>query len=139
MPPLIIVGEPAYLLAMRSLDHEKLHVYQLALDFLALADQLLAAMPRGHAYLVDQLYRAATSICLNIAEGASEFSPADKSRFYRMSRRSAAECAAILDVVDRLQLVSPDRLAPGRDLLVQIVAMLTVMVRRRREPANART
>jgi four helix bundle protein len=124
---------------MRSLDHEKLHVYQFALDFLALADQLIADMPRGHAYLVDQLYRAAASICLNIAEGAGEFSPPDKARFYRMARRSSSECAAILDVIGRLRLASPDRLAPGRALLVQIVAMLTAMVRRRTEPASAGT
>jgi four helix bundle protein len=116
---------------MRPLDHEKLHVYQMALDFLALADALIAALPRGHAYLTDQLYRAAASICLNIAEGAGEFSPPDKARFYRIARRSATECAAILDVCARLRLVSPEQSATARELLVQVVAMLTAMARRR--------
>jgi four helix bundle protein len=122
---------------MRTLDHEKLHVYQVALDFLALSDGLISAMPRGHAYLADQLYRASSSVCLNIAEGAGEFSPLDKSRFYRMARRSASECGAILDVVGRLRLAPPDQIAPGRDLLIQIVAMLTAMVRRRTERVGA--
>ena len=122
---------------MRRLDRERLHVYQLALDFLSLADALIATLPRGHAYLIDQFYRAAASICLNIAEGAGEFSSRDKARFYRMARRSATECAAILDVCRRLRLTSPEHTAAGRELLVQIVAMLTAMARRRTELARA--
>ena len=122
---------------MGALDHEQLHVYQMALDFLVLSDSLIGSMPRGHAYLADQLYRAAASVCLNIAEGAGEFSPSDKARFYRMARRSATECAAILDVFGRLRLAAPDQLSPGREMLVQVVAMLTAMVRRRTEPVGA--
>jgi four helix bundle protein len=47
---------------------------------------------------------------LNIAEGAGEFSPSEKARFYRMARRSATECAAILHVCRRLALVEETRL-----------------------------
>ncbi|MGH7788564.1 MAG: four helix bundle protein [Candidatus Binatia bacterium] len=115
---------------MRSFDHERLIVYRSALDFLALAEQVVGAMPRGRAYLADQLYRAAASICLDIAEGAGEFSAADKARFYRMARRSATECAAILDVCARIQIAVPEPLAAGRELLLQIVAMLTTLARR---------
>jgi len=122
---------------MRQLDHERLRVYHVSLEFLSCADLLIAALPRGHANLADQLYRAASSISLNIAEGAGEFSPPDKARFYRMARRSAAECAAILDICERLAVANADQLAPGRDLLVQLVAMLTTMARRRTEPRGA--
>ena len=66
---------------------------------------------------------------LNIAEGAGEFSPGDKARFYRMGRRSATECAAVLDVCQRLDLVAQDRYSAGRGLLLRIVAMLVGMVR----------
>ena len=116
---------------MRSLDHEKLHVYAKALDFLAHADALIAAMPSGHSHLADQLYRAASSICLEVAEGAGEFSIPEKARFYRMARRSATECAAILDVSARLRLSSAEQRATGRALLIEVVAMLTTMARRR--------
>jgi len=34
-------------------------------------------------------------------------------------------------------LARPDQIAPGRDLLIQIVAMLTAMVRRRTERVGA--
>jgi four helix bundle protein len=83
---------------MNSFDHEKLDVYQVALEFVATAGEILESFPPGRHDLVDQLNRASTSIVLNIAEGAGEFSRAEKVRFYRMAKRSATECAAALDV-----------------------------------------
>jgi four helix bundle protein len=49
---------------MNELDHEQLDVY------VAWADEVVERLPRGRAYLADQLQRAATSIALSIAEGA---------------------------------------------------------------------
>jgi four helix bundle protein len=72
--------------------------------------------------------RAATSMPLNIAEGAGEFSAKDKARFYRIARRSATECAAALDVCLRMGLVRDADIQPGRELLRRIVAMLTKLV-----------
>jgi four helix bundle protein len=113
-----------------SFDHEKLDVYKLAIDFLALADDIVERLPRGRAVLADQLQRASISIPLNVAEGAGEFSPKDKKRFYRMALRSATECAAILDVCRRLNLAEEALLASGRDHLLRIVSMLTRLARR---------
>lgn len=111
-------------------DHDKLDVYRVAIDFVALADDVVEQMPRGRAYLADQLQRAATSIPLNIAEGAGEYSPAEKARFYRMAKRSATECAAILDVGRRLGILADDQYGPGRELLFRTVSMLVAMARR---------
>ena len=69
------------------------------------------------------------SIVLNIAEGAGEYSGCEKSRFYRMARRSATECAGILDICQRLKLIESTRYERGRQLLLRIVAMLTRMVK----------
>jgi len=114
---------------MNEFDHEKLDVYVAAIDFVALADQIVEHLPRGRAYLADQMQRAATSIPLNIAEGAGEFSPSEKARFYRMAKRSATESAAIVHVCQRLGLVEQPRYKAGRELLLRIVAMLVKMVR----------
>ena len=84
-----------------TFDHERLDVYQRALDALDLCDAITAQMPAGRAHLKDQLDRAATSVVLDVAEGAREFSPDEKSRFYRIARRSATETAAILHIVAR--------------------------------------
>jgi len=109
---------------MTSFDHERLDVYQAAIDFVVLANDVVEHLPRGRGYLADQLQRAATSIPLNVAEGAGEFSPAEKVRFYRIARRSATECAAILDVCRKLELVCEERYCVGRELLVRVVSML---------------
>jgi four helix bundle protein len=112
------------------LDHEKLEVYRFAIRSVVLADEIAENLPRGRAYLVDQLRRAASSIPLNIAEGAGEFAPTEKARFYRMAKRSATECSSILDILQHLQLIEEELFSKTRELLVRIVAMLIKMVRR---------
>ena len=67
-----------------ALDHEKLDVYQVAIEFVVLADEIVENLPRGRAYLSDQLHRAALSIALNIAKGAGEYAIEEKARFYRI-------------------------------------------------------
>ena len=119
---------------MTTFDHERLDVYQVAIDFVALADDVVEHLPRGRGHLADQLQRASVSIPLNIAEGAGEFSAKDKKRFYRMALRSATECAAILDVCSRLNLAEEAALSSGKDLLLRIVSMLTRLVLRDPDP-----
>lgn len=114
------------------LDHEKLTVYQVAIEFVILADEVIGNLPRGRAYLSDQLQRAALSIPLNIAEGAGEYAVDEKARFYRMAKRSATECAGILDVCQRLRLVEESRFMKGRELLIGIVSMLIKMAQKGR-------
>ena len=106
------------------LDAEKLDAYRVALEFHALACQLLPK--RGYAELRDQLDRASISIVLNIAEGCGRRSPADKGRFYSMARGSATECAAILDLLGVRRLVDDRLRRRARPLLVRVVQMLRV-------------
>jgi four helix bundle protein len=108
-------------------DHERLDSYQLALDLIVLIDEIVEHLPRGRAYLADQLQRAGTSIPLNIAEGAGEYSGNEKGRFYRIAKRSATECACIFEICKRLHLVEELRYLNGRELLIRIVSMLTKM------------
>lgn len=110
-------------------DHERWDVYQVALDVVVLIGEVVEQLPRGKAYLADQLQRAGTSIPLNIAEGAGEHSANEKARFYRMAKRSATECASIFDVCKRLQIIDENQYAKSRELLLRIAAMLTKMAR----------
>ena len=106
------------------LDHERLDVYRLALDFLVFANQVLETLPRGRAHLCDQLTRASTSIVLNLAEGAGKHSKADKRRYYLTARGSATESAALLDVLFRLGLLDEAGNRTGKETLVRVVSML---------------
>ena len=102
-----------------------------------MADQIAGELPAGRAYLADQLRRAASSIPLNIAEGAGEFSRKDKARFYRMARRSATESAAVLDVARKLDLAKSESIGLGRQQLLRIVSMLIAMCRTLRPSTGA--
>ncbi|MCI5052651.1 MAG: four helix bundle protein [Simkaniaceae bacterium] len=106
------------------LDHEKLNVYQISIEFVVFADALIKELPRGRGYLSDQLRRAALSISLNIAEGAGEFANEEKIRFYRIAKRSATECSGILDVCGKLDIIDKKTQEKGRLFLVRIVSML---------------
>lgn len=110
------------------LSHEKLDVYQRAVEFLAAALRIAEKLPRGQAPLADQFRRAAMSILLNIAEGSGR-SPgsADRTRFRVIARGSAMECGAILDVVRLFQIVPDVEWSRAKGLLVRVVEMLSKM------------
>ncbi len=117
-----------------QLDHERLHVYQLALELHAVLSTVLPR--RGYAVLRDQLERASLSIVLNIAEGAGRTSGPDKRRFYVLARGSTTECAALLDVLRLRALIDPPPYARARLLLIRLVQMLSRLAEPGREAAN---
>jgi len=110
-----------------SFNHERLHVYQVALDFIVATNEITQQIPVGRSSLSDQLQRASISVLLNIAEGAGEFSRKDKARFYRMAIRSATECGAVLDICNRLKLADTQAVTQSREMLIHIVSMLVRM------------
>jgi len=114
---------------MREFDHERMEVYRHALRFIRAANTIRPRFVSGRSALADQLDRASVSIALNIAEGAGEFAKREKARFYRIARRSATECAAVLDIVRELELVEGDAIRECQDQLRLIVAMLIGLVK----------
>ena len=113
--------------------HEKLDVYNLALDFVALADEVVGALPRGRGHLADQLARASTSIVLNLAEGAGKYSKPDKRRYYLSAAGSTTESAAIFDVFMRLKLIAAEQHASAKGMLERISAMLVKLAKAQEE------
>ncbi len=109
---------------------QRLDVYQCAVQFLAESTKLASQVPSGHSGLKDQLRRAALSIPLNIAEGSGRAAGVnrDAKRFYTIARGSALECAAVIDVLEALQIVGAREAGVARELLERIVSMLTRLV-----------
>lgn len=106
------------------LDHERLDVYSIALDFIVFANEIIESLPRGRSHVADQLTRASTSVVLNLAEGAGKLSKPDKRRYYLTARGSATESAALLDVCLRLKLLGEAEHRTGKAMVVRIVSML---------------
>jgi four helix bundle protein len=113
---------------MNVFEHDRLDVYRIALEFVEVAEEVAAHLPRGRAYLADPLRSVASLIPLRIAEGAGEACTNDKARCFRLACRSATECAATLDVCDATNLADSELLFLARNLLQRIVSNLTAMM-----------
>lgn len=109
-------------------DHEKLHVYNKAVEFVEWVDKLLKTVSKKDS-ISDQLYRASESIVLNIAEGNGKFTPKDKCRYFDISRGSAMECAGCLDVLFAKELISDINKVEGKVILRDIVNMLMGLIK----------
>jgi four helix bundle protein len=78
----------------RDFPYEKLLAYREARRVLDAVRE--AAIEEGR--LRDQALRAASSVCLNIAEAAGRAGSADKARVYAIARGENCEASAALDI-----------------------------------------
>ena len=111
------------------LSFQRLDVYRCAIEFLALAMDLTTRLSKGYAALADQFRRAALSVPLNIAEAAGRTSEADAARHHAIARGSAMECAAIVDALALLSVMTDAEHHKATELLARCVAMLTKLCR----------
>jgi four helix bundle protein len=87
-----------YCVDLDVFDFEKLDVYQKAKNFNSQVYRHIHNN-RFDPTTRNQLRRASLSIMLNIAEGSSRFSKADRKNFYVIARGSVFECVAIFDFI----------------------------------------
>jgi four helix bundle protein len=115
-------------------DHEKLDVYQLELKFLTWVTEFLVDIAgpaeAQRRELISQLDRASLSALLNTAEGNGRRQGRQRARIFDDARGSPIECAACLDASVAKGLAITERVQPGKEMLVRIVAMLTKLVER---------
>ena len=113
-----------------AMHHQKLVVYQKSLDFIFEVLLITRSARPGWGDVCNQLKRAAASVVLNIAEGAGEFSPGEKARFYRMAIRSATESHAACDVMVRTEIIPEAAIVQTQRLAEEIVSMLIAMCKK---------
>jgi len=111
-------------------DHEKLHVYQSALNFIEWTEVFFESNTKKKISVLDQLERASTSIALNIAEGNGKFTTNDKCRFFDIARGSAFECASCLDVLVKRKYIAEVDANSGKKILFEIVSMLMGLLKK---------
>ena len=107
--------------------HEKLTVYQRALQFASWSQELIESLTKKTSTR-DHLERAGDSIALNIAEGNGKFSQKDRARFFQIAHGSALESAACLDLLVARRCCADDAIARGKSILEEIVKMLFAML-----------
>jgi four helix bundle protein len=115
-------------------DHEKLHVYQLQLEFLEWVTPLLEEVQRQDAGKTAEvrkhLDKASLSVLLNIAEGNGRRGQQTRAKFFDDARGSASESAACLDALVAKRVCSSDRIRHGKETLERVYSMLTKLVER---------
>lgn len=115
-------------------DHEKLDVYGLELEFIRwlteFFDDASEAKAAQRRELIDQLDRASMSVLFNTAEGNGKRQGRQRAKYFDDARGSALECAACLDASVAKRVATSDRVQPGKETLVRVVAMLTRLVER---------
>jgi four helix bundle protein len=114
--------------AQQLLDYERLEVYQLSRQLVREGHTLIRQIPAGRGDVTDQFRRVLLSVPLNIAEGAGEFAPREKARFYRIAKRSATECGAILDHLTDIELLPHSAIAPAKTLVKRITGALVNLI-----------
>lgn len=73
----------------------------------------------------EQLRSAAMSITNNIAEGSGSFSNKDFAHFLNMARRSIFECANILYIFERRNIIQPEQRIKEYDALLVLSKKIT--------------
>ena len=82
-----------------TLNHQKLDIYQFSKAFVFECYKLTKVLPTDEKFgMISQIRRAALSVHLNIAEGASRKSEVERKRYYEISRGSIIEIDAALDL-----------------------------------------
>ena len=104
---------------MRVFRHERFHTYLVAIVLVSRIDAVVASLPKARASLGRRLFKAASRIPVALAVAVSA-DQGDDDR-YREVRRHAASCAALLDLVSSLDLVSPELAGETRETLLDII------------------
>jgi four helix bundle protein len=110
--------------------HEKLDAYRVGVQMVALANQLVAQIPRGYRNIADHLQRAASNTVLLLAEGANRRGAALKRQRFTDSRGECGEVGAAADLVRVLGLGSPTDAEELKQLASRVSAMLTRLIAR---------
>lgn len=112
-----------------QLSHTKLNVYEssqaLALECYKITHQF----PNDEKFaMVQQIRRAALSVHLNIAEGCSRKSKAERSRFFEIARGSVIEIDAALGIAHKLSYASLEQLQLAGEKIVNTFKLLSGMI-----------
>jgi four helix bundle protein len=104
-----------------KLSHTKMDVYQTSQSLVLESYKVARNFPSHERFsMVQQLRRAALSVHLNLAEGCSRKSAAERKRFFEISRGSIIEIDSCLDLAAELEYVTYEyeeaRRCDGKDL-----------------------
>ena len=117
------------------IDHERLDVYRVSIEFATMVPALTRA---ARASLRDQLERAAASVSLNLAEGSGRRGVRDRLQFFSIAQGSAMECAAAIDLLLANRHVAQADATRAKQKLIRVIQMIAGLRRAFNEKARLR-
>jgi four helix bundle protein len=112
-----------------QLAHTKLDLFSISRQFVLCCYRETKLFPNDERFaLTQQIRRAALSVHLNLAEGSSRKSLAERKRFYEISRDSIIEIDTAFDIAVELEYTSKKKLEQTGSLLVRTFQMLSKMI-----------
>ena len=114
---------------MLQLPHKKLDLYQLSLQLVKEVYAVTQNFPSEERFLiVNQIRRAAISVCSNLAEGSDRKSKQEKIRFFEISRSSAVEIDTQLEISLLLQYVQQNQTDQLEKYLESVFGMTSKLI-----------
>lgn len=112
-----------------SLAHTRLDIYKLSKLLVIVCYKETNGFPTMEKFaLTQQIRRAALSIHLNIAEGCSRKSPAERRRFFEISRSSLIEVDTAIDIAAELGYFQPTDQQQLGSYISRCFLMLTKLI-----------
>ncbi len=112
-----------------KLNHQKLEVYTYSRALTLACYKLTKVLPVEEKFgMISQIRRAALSIHLNIAEGASKKSEVERRRYYEISRGSIVEVDAALDIASDLNYLNNIDMKNIEEKMVSTFKLLTGLI-----------
>lgn len=105
-----------------------MEVYKKSKYYYRQLQQIISICTGIEPALKNQLHRSSSSIILNIAEGSSRFSKADKRNFYVIARGSVFETVAILDILKENKKLEPNKFNELYPLAEELSRMLFSLI-----------
>jgi len=113
-----------------QLAHTKLDVYQFSQQLALECCRLTKQFPNEEKFaLVQQIRRAAISVHLNLAEGCSRKSLAERKRFFEISRGSLSEIDTAIGVSYKLSHATMNELKVLGEIIIRVFKILSGMIK----------
>ncbi len=120
-----------------QLAHTKLEVFHAARLLVIECYRITKSFPQEEKFsLVQQIRRAVVSVLLNIAEGCSRNTLAERNRFFVISRGSLIELDTAFDLAYELHYCSEHELEKLGSMIIQTFKLLCGLINKKQFTTN---
>jgi len=112
-----------------KLNHQQLDIYAASRKFVLECYRFSKTLPQDEKFgMATQIRRAALSVHLNIAEGCSRKSEAERKRYFEVSRGSLIEVDAAIDIANDLKYMEDGSFQSLEDSMITCFKILSGLI-----------